>query len=61
VQFGISSGKAVPADYNGAGKTDIAIYRDGVWWWLSSLDSQVRTVQFGIASDKPMPAAFVPK
>lgn len=36
-QFGISTDKLVPSDYDGDGKTDLAVYRDGTWYLQRSM------------------------
>ncbi len=54
VNFGISTDKLQPADYNGDGKTDIGIFRSGVWYWIRSSDNTVQGYQWGTANDIPV-------
>jgi len=55
--FGIPTDKIAPADYDGDGKTDFGVYRDGTWY-LQNSTTGFTAANFGIAEDIPQPADF---
>jgi hypothetical protein len=59
VNWGAVGDIPAPGDYDGDGKDDPAIYRNGQWWILRSTAGAI-TVNFGVATDKAIPRAYLP-
>jgi hypothetical protein len=56
--WGIATDKIVPAKFNFDRLTDIAVYRDGIWYVYDSFGGSGITVRFGASGDIPIPADY---
>ncbi len=59
IKFGQTGDVPVPGDYDGDGRDDLAVFRNGTWF-LNQSTSGFSGLQFGVSSDQPVPDAYNP-
>ncbi|MBA3601278.1 MAG: CHRD domain-containing protein [Acidobacteria bacterium] len=52
-QFGANGDTVAPGDFDGDGKTDLNVWRNGIFYTLRSADNTFNGVAFGINTDNP--------
>jgi uncharacterized delta-60 repeat protein len=58
VQFGLADDRIAPADFDGDGRIDVAVFRAGAWYLLRSSDNAFVYQPFGQGGDVPVPADY---
>jgi spore coat protein A, manganese oxidase len=58
-QFGAEGDIPAPGDYDGDGKADLVVFRNGTWYLLMT-QAGFAGFNFGLTGDKPLPSAYVP-
>ncbi len=60
IQWGLKGDLQVPADYDGDGVKDVAVWRpsNSTWYILRSGDSNITRIQWGQTHDMPVPADY---
>jgi hypothetical protein len=60
IGFGLFGDRYIPADFNGDGVGDLAVWRnsDGNWYWLRSSDNVFEISHFGQNGDIPVPGDY---
>jgi hypothetical protein len=48
----------VAGDFDGDGRNDLAIYRNGQWWIFRSLAGTASVIALGVSTDIPAPADY---
>ncbi len=59
-QFGVAADVPAAADFDGDGKTDVAVFRpsNGTWYIQRSGSGELQITPFGASGDKPQPADY---
>jgi hypothetical protein len=58
IPWGTSGDKAVRGDFDGDGKFDAAVFRNGVWYIRQSSNGQMKTDSWGLSTDKFVTADY---
>lgn len=56
--WGYPTDQRAVADYNGNGKDEIAVYRNGLWYIVDDATGGVSTIAWGMEGDVPVPADY---